>query len=54
MKLVRTLLIIGAFAAASPIPASALDISGTGATLPYPINAKWADAYKKGTGIDLH
>jgi phosphate transport system substrate-binding protein len=54
VKLVRTLLIIGAFAAASPIPASALDISGAGATFPYPIYAKWADAYKKETGIGMN
>ncbi len=26
------------------------DISGAGATFPYPIYAKWADAYKKETG----
>ncbi|NDB68552.1 MAG: phosphate ABC transporter substrate-binding protein PstS, partial [Methylocystaceae bacterium] len=25
----------------------ALDISGAGATFPYPIYAKWAEAYKK-------
>src|SRR5215813_2010561 len=27
------------------------DVSGAGATFPYPIYAKWADAYKKQTGI---
>ena len=27
--------------------AQAADISGAGATFPYPIYAKWADAYKK-------
>ncbi|MGE3781412.1 MAG: phosphate ABC transporter substrate-binding protein PstS [Alphaproteobacteria bacterium] len=30
--------------------ASAADISGAGATFPYPIYAKWADAYKQKTG----
>jgi len=40
----------GAFVA----PASALDISGAGATFPYPIYAKWADAYKKETGSGLN
>src|SRR5438045_8185657 len=30
------------------------DISGAGATFPYPIYAKWADAYKKETGIGLN
>jgi phosphate transport system substrate-binding protein len=35
-------------------PAAAADISGAGATFPYPIYAKWADAYKKETGIGLN
>ena len=30
------------------------NISGAGATFPYPIYAKWADAYKKETGIGLN
>ncbi|PWB81938.1 MAG: phosphate ABC transporter substrate-binding protein PstS, partial [Methylocystaceae bacterium] len=34
--------------------ASAVDISGAGATFPYPIYAKWADAYKKETGAGLN
>ena len=34
--------------------ASAADISGAGATFPYPIYAKWADAYKKETGTGLN
>ena len=34
--------------------AHALDITGAGATFPYPIYAKWADAYKKATGIGLN
>jgi phosphate transport system substrate-binding protein len=34
--------------------AQALDISGAGATFPYPIYAKWADAYKKETGNGLN
>src|SRR6267142_6273685 len=32
----------------------AADISGAGATFPYPIYAKWADAYKKDTGVGLN
>jgi phosphate transport system substrate-binding protein len=35
-------------------PALAADISGAGATFPYPIYAKWADAYKKETGNGLN
>ena len=38
----------------SVIPAVADDISGAGATFPYPLYAKWADAYKKETGIGLN
>jgi phosphate transport system substrate-binding protein len=34
--------------------AQAADISGAGATFPYPIYAKWADAYKKETGTGLN
>jgi phosphate transport system substrate-binding protein len=34
--------------------AQAADISGAGATFPYPVYAKWADAYKKETGIGLN
>ncbi len=34
--------------------AQAAEITGAGATFPYPIYAKWADAYKKATGIGLN
>src|SRR5215470_18592787 len=40
--------------AISAVGASAADISGAGATFPYPIYAKWADAYKKETGVGLN
>ena len=40
--------------AVSTYTASAADISGAGATFPYPIYAKWADAYKKETGVGLN
>ena len=38
----------------SSLAANAADISGAGATFPYPIYAKWADAYKKETGNGLN
>jgi phosphate transport system substrate-binding protein len=44
---------VGLIAAAASIPAAAADISGAGATFPYPIYAKWAEAYKKETGIGV-
>jgi phosphate transport system substrate-binding protein len=39
---------------ATAATAGAADISGAGATFPYPLYAKWADAYKKETGIGLN
>jgi phosphate transport system substrate-binding protein len=54
MKHVKTLLAAGAIAAAIAYPAIAIDISGAGATFPYPVYAKWADAYKKETGNGLN
>jgi phosphate transport system substrate-binding protein len=50
-------LIIGIAAATVVAYASvsqATDITGAGATFPYPIYAKWADAYKTQTGIGLN
>jgi phosphate transport system substrate-binding protein len=40
--------------AATVFPAAAVEISGAGATFPYPVYAKWADTYKKETGIGLN
>src|SRR6266511_4002286 len=54
LKLFRTLTAAGFVAAAAIGPAMAIDISGAGATFPYPIYAKWADAYKKETGVGLN
>jgi phosphate transport system substrate-binding protein len=51
---IRTLAAASLAAAALVLPAKAADISGAGATFPYPIYAKWADAYKKETGIGLN
>ena len=38
----------------SSVAAHAVDLSGAGATFPYPVYAKWADAYKKETGVGLN
>jgi phosphate transport system substrate-binding protein len=54
VTLLKTITAAGLFAAASILPAAAIDISGAGATFPYPIYAKWADAYKKETGNGLN
>ena len=53
MKQLRTLAVAG-FLAAAPLPAAAVEISGAGATFPYPVYAKWADTYKKETGVGLN
>jgi phosphate transport system substrate-binding protein len=53
VKHLRTIAVAG-FLAATVFPAAAMDISGAGATFPYPIYAKWADAYKTATGIGLN
>ena len=44
----------GCFAAWAIGPATAADISGAGATFPFPIYAKWAEAYKKATGVGVN
>jgi phosphate transport system substrate-binding protein len=54
VKLFKSLAAAGLLAAVATLPAAAADISGAGATFPYPIYAKWADAYKKQTGIGLN
>jgi phosphate transport system substrate-binding protein len=38
---------------AAPVTASAGDFSGAGATFPYPVYAKWAEAFEKATGNHL-
>jgi len=45
---------VAGFLAATVIPAAAVEISGAGATFPYPVYAKWADVYKKDTGVGLN
>jgi phosphate transport system substrate-binding protein len=36
------------------VTASAIEITGAGATFPYPIYAKWAEDYQKSTGVKLN
>ncbi|MBW8907261.1 MAG: phosphate ABC transporter substrate-binding protein PstS [Betaproteobacteria bacterium] len=52
--MLRALVGAATLAAAVAAPALAVDITGAGATFPYPIYAKWADAYRKETGIGLN
>ncbi len=46
--------IVGASAAVAFSAAGAADMTGAGATFPYPIYAKWAESYKAATGNGLN
>ncbi len=52
MNFVKAIVAAGMVAASTS--AFAADITGAGATFPYPIYSKWADAYKKETGNGLN
>lgn len=53
MNFVKATLAAG-LVAATALSAQAADITGAGATFPFPIYSKWADAYKKETGSGLN
>lgn len=52
MNFIKTIVAAGLVAASTA--AMAADITGAGATFPFPIYSKWADAYKKDTGNGLN
>ena len=52
--MIKRLLGAAALATVLSTPVLAADITGAGATFPYPIYAKWADAYKKETGVGMN
>jgi phosphate transport system substrate-binding protein len=52
MNFVKTIVAVGLVAASTS--AFAADITGAGATFPFPVYSKWADAYKKDTGNGLN
>ena len=54
MKFVRTALVGVSAAAAIAFGALAAEFSGAGATFPYPIYAKWAEAYAAKTGLKMN
>jgi phosphate transport system substrate-binding protein len=54
LKAFHRLVAAGIVAVAATAPAIAADISGAGSTFAYPIYSKWAEAYKKETGIGLN
>jgi len=53
MNFIKTIVAAG-LVAATTTAAFAADITGAGATFPFPIYSKWADAYKKETGNGLN
>ncbi|WOJ89742.1 phosphate ABC transporter substrate-binding protein PstS [Methylocapsa polymorpha] len=53
-KFLRTALTAAAMTLAAGAAADATTITGAGATFPFPIYAKWAQAYKAETGNDLN
>jgi len=54
LKTLHKLVAAGVVAAAATAPAVAADISGAGSTFAYPIYSRWAEAYKKETGIGVN
>jgi phosphate transport system substrate-binding protein len=52
MNFMKTMVAAGLVAASTS--AFAADITGAGATFPFPVYSKWADAYKKETGNGLN
>src|SRR6185312_871788 len=57
LQLFRMIVAIGLLttvAAVAATPAVGAEISGAGATFPYPTYAKWAEAYKKATGVAVN
>ena len=53
MRLSRRLIVAG-LCCLVVLPASAQQITGAGATFPYPIYSKWSDTYSKQTGVKLN
>jgi phosphate transport system substrate-binding protein len=54
MQILKRTLLAATAALAFGATVQAADISGAGATFPYPVYSKWADAYKKQTGVGLN
>jgi phosphate transport system substrate-binding protein len=54
MKLISTLAFTTAMLAAAVSPAAAQDLTGAGATFPYPLYSKWFDAYATKTGVRIN
>src|SRR3712207_6797541 len=54
VKILSYAIAAGLAVASLTTPAAAADITGAGATFPFPVYSKWAEAYKKETGNGLN
>jgi phosphate transport system substrate-binding protein len=54
VKLISRFAIAASLAAASVVPAAAQDLTGAGATFPYPIYSKWFSDYAAKTGVKIN
>ena len=54
ISILKKFAVVAASALTLASAAHAADITGAGATFPYPIYAKWAEAYKKSTNVGLN
>jgi len=50
----RTIVAVASLILAGTVSAGSLSLSGAGATFPYPVYAKWANAYAGETGVKLN
>jgi hypothetical protein len=53
-KIAATAVVLSGLSLATTSIAAVTEISGAGATFPYPVYAKWAAAYAKETGVKLN
>ena len=54
MKLLSRLAVVGSMAVAAFVPAAAQDLTGAGATFPYPLYSKWFNEYATKTGVKIN
>ncbi len=54
LKTVFRSALVAGMAMVASVSVNAQDITGAGATFPFPIYAKWADAYKKESGVGMN
>jgi phosphate transport system substrate-binding protein len=54
VKLLSRLVVAGSMVAAAAAPAAAQDLTGAGATFPYPLYSKWFNEYATTTGVKIN